>query len=86
MTTTDARPIIYTQPGCGPCRAVVARFDRYVVPYELVDISEDLEAYELLAQAGISSTPAFDLGQGLTTRVGDALAYVKAYINEEGAA
>lgn len=79
MTNHDARPVIYTQPGCGPCRAVVARFDRYAVPYELVDISEDHEAFELLAQAGISSTPAFDLGQGLTIRVDNALEYIKNY-------
>lgn len=83
MTNSDALPIIYTQPGCTPCRAVVARFNNRGVPYELVDISEDLESYELLARAGIATTPAFDLGQGLTARVSDALEYVKAYRGNE---
>lgn len=82
MTNSDTCPIIYTQPGCTPCKAMVARFSSRGVPYELVDISEDGAAFDRMQQAGIASTPAFDLGHGLTTSVSAALAYVKGYHEE----
>lgn len=54
-----------------------ARFTNRGIAHELVDVTEDAEAFRLIQAAGFTSVPVFDLGEGLTDSMSAALAYSK---------
>lgn len=53
---------LYTQPFCGPCRAVADYLDRRGIPHRVRDVMIDEEARETLEKLGVFSAPALVKG------------------------
>lgn len=49
--------IVYTQPGCQPCKSVVRKLTLEAIPFETIDITTDAAAAEMLRKAGFTGTP-----------------------------
>lgn len=49
--------IIFTQPGCGPCRSVKRRLHGLGIAFEERNLATDDTAREFLVSLGIQSTP-----------------------------
>lgn len=48
---------VYSKPNCQPCRATYRTLDKFGVPYEVIDVSEDHDAREWLIAEGHKQTP-----------------------------
>lgn len=55
--------VLFTQPGCMPCRATARALDRRGVLFTTVDITRDEGAAEALRAAGWASTPVVRVEQ-----------------------
>lgn len=50
--------IVYTQPACLPCKRVIRKLEEAGVGFQVVDISEDQDAWAYLVNVlGAKSTP-----------------------------
>jgi glutaredoxin len=49
--------IVYSMEGCAQCVQAVKLLERKAVPFEVVKIDEDFEAYDLLKREGHRSMP-----------------------------
>jgi glutaredoxin len=61
---------IYKTPTCVTCGAIMRRLDAQGIPYNVIDITEDLAAGERLRQAGFLQAPVFGYRGKLTTIAG----------------
>lgn len=48
---------VYTRPRCSACDATKARLDQLGVPFDAVDVSEDLAVAQELVDAGFRAMP-----------------------------
>lgn len=48
---------VYTKPGCVQCSATLKALEIKGIPYELVDLVEDAEAYVFVATLGYRQAP-----------------------------
>ncbi len=48
---------VYTQPGCRPCKRVLAKLLEAGLPHKVVDVSVDLQAKAFLNLLGAKSVP-----------------------------
>ncbi len=48
---------VYTQPGCRPCKRVLAKLLEAGLPHKVVDVSVDLQAKGFLNLLGAKSVP-----------------------------
>ncbi|WFN93869.1 glutaredoxin family protein [Gordonia sihwensis] len=53
---------VYTQPGCGPCRATQRALDKAGLQYDVVDISQDDEARDHVRVLGYQQAPVIEAG------------------------
>lgn len=53
--------LVYTQPGCGPCKATVRSLERTGVEHELVDITEHPEGADFIRNHGWQATPVVNV-------------------------
>jgi glutaredoxin-like protein NrdH len=51
---------LYTKPGCSGCKATKRDFEKYGIEHSVVDVSEDVEAYERLVAKGVAQMPAVE--------------------------
>lgn len=54
---------VYSKPACVQCTATTRALDRQGVTYEIVDISKDNDAYELVAGLGYRQVPVVVAGE-----------------------
>lgn len=48
---------IYSQPGCGPCRATIRHAEKAGIPHEVIDVTADKLAAATIKGLGYSATP-----------------------------
>jgi len=48
---------VYTKPACVQCKATYRALDKKCIPYESLDISQDVEALEALKSLGFQQAP-----------------------------
>lgn len=53
---------VYSRPNCMPCKATYRELDKYGVPYEVVDTSEDHDAREYVMGLGYQQSPVVVVG------------------------
>ncbi|MGI6795708.1 glutaredoxin family protein [Gordonia sihwensis] len=53
---------VYTQPGCGPCRATQRALDSAGLGYTVVDISQDDRARDYVRALGYQQAPVVVAG------------------------
>jgi glutaredoxin-like protein NrdH len=53
---------VYTKPGCVQCNATYKALDKAGLEYEIIDISEDAEARELVVGLGYMQAPVIIAG------------------------
>lgn len=61
--------VLYTKPGCGPCRATKAALMAKGLPFDEIDVSQDAEAFEFVSNTlGYRGVPVVyvDAGQHWT--------------------
>ena len=49
--------IVYSKPGCPPCRATYRHLDKHDIPYTSVDLSQNPEAIDQIKTLGYNSAP-----------------------------
>lgn len=49
--------VVYTQPNCTQCEQTKRYLDMKSVPYESVDITQDVDAFEFVVGLGYKSVP-----------------------------
>jgi glutaredoxin-like protein NrdH len=54
--------IVYTKPSCVQCDATKRSLDKINVPYSTVDVTVDLEAFEMLVNKGFKAMPVVNAG------------------------
>ncbi len=54
---------VYSKPACVQCTATTRALDRQGVPYEIVDISADAEAFDLVTGLGYRQAPVVVAGE-----------------------
>lgn len=54
---------VYSKPGCIQCIATTRALDRQGTDYQIVDISEDAGAYEMVAGLGYRQVPVVVAGE-----------------------
>nr|WP_290689839.1 glutaredoxin family protein [Haematobacter sp. UBA3484] len=54
--------IVYTTPGCQPCRATKRALHQRGIAYEEIDLTQDVAALELVRSWGYHSAPVVYLG------------------------
>ncbi len=59
---SDAKVIVYTQPGCGPCAAEKEFLKKSEVDFEERDIRENPEYVKELLEIGAQATPTTIIG------------------------
>lgn len=62
--------VLYSQPSCQPCKQVERKLKAENIPYEVVDITKDPAAAEMLRKAGFTGTPVIQHGDQLHTIAG----------------
>lgn len=58
---------VYTQPGCGPCKATTRAMDKLGVDCTSIDVTTDAVAADHLAAEGWQGTPVVEVARGNTT-------------------
>jgi glutaredoxin-like protein NrdH len=53
---------VYSKPACVQCTATTRALDRKGIAYEIVDISEDAEAYARVTEMGYRQVPVVVAG------------------------
>lgn len=48
---------VYTKPNCPHCKIVKAKFKKYNVPYQEINILQDADALELIKAHGFTAAP-----------------------------
>jgi glutaredoxin 3 len=66
MRSGKVRAIIYTQPTCGPCKAVKQYLADKGVEYDEKDVTKDPEALDELLAMGYRGTPVVKVGDKST--------------------
>ena len=62
LTPTGHRLVLYTQDGCGPCRATAYALSKVPgVPFTSRDVRREPEALEAMKSAGWDSTPVVEV-------------------------
>ena len=56
------RVVLYTRPGCGPCRATSAALTKHGVDFDVVDLSVDDAAREHIVSLGYQQAPVVVVG------------------------
>lgn len=54
---------VYSKPACVQCTATTRALDRQGVPYEIIDISTDADAYALVQGLGYRQVPVVVTGE-----------------------
>lgn len=54
---------VYSKPGCQPCRGVIRKLTKAGFPPDVIDITEDREAYDFVVGLGYQSTPVVVSGE-----------------------
>ena len=49
--------VVYTSPGCMPCRATVRKLNALHIPHSKVDVTRDAEALDLIKRRGFKESP-----------------------------
>ncbi|CBT77236.1 glutaredoxin electron transport component NrdH [Glutamicibacter arilaitensis Re117] len=49
--------IVYSKPSCVQCNATYRALDKKGIPYEMIDISQDVEALEYVRSLGYTQAP-----------------------------
>lgn len=55
---------VYTQPGCGPCKATTRAMDKLGVDYTSIDVTTDAVAADHLSTEGWQGTPVVEVARG----------------------
>lgn len=64
MIGTMHKVTVYTKPRCVQCDHTKKRFDKRVIPYDTVDITEDDAAYAFITQGlGYQAAPVVCVGE-----------------------
>lgn len=53
---------VYTKPACIQCTMTKRSLDKLGLPYDIIDISEDTDAYDKVIALGFSSAPVVIAG------------------------
>ena len=54
---------VYSKPNCMPCKFTKQFLTEHNIPFENVDVSEELEALEVLKQHGFFTLPVVAINQ-----------------------
>lgn len=54
--------IVYTKPACVQCDATKRSLDKLNLPYSTVDVTVDMEAFEMLVNKGFKAMPVVNAG------------------------
>jgi glutaredoxin-like protein NrdH len=54
--------IVYTKPACVQCDATKRSLDKAGIEYSTVDVTVDMEAFEMLINKGFKSMPVVNAG------------------------
>lgn len=54
--------IVYTKPACVQCDATKRSLDKLNLSYSTVDVTEDMEAFEMLVNKGFKAMPVVNVG------------------------
>lgn len=55
--------IVYSKPSCVQCTATYRALDRKGVDYHVVDLSEDVEAFDMVRNLGYMQVPVVVAGE-----------------------
>lgn len=53
---------VYTTPDCVQCESTKRQFERFDIPYEVVDLSKDEEALKMVRELGYTAAPVVIAG------------------------
>lgn len=54
--------IIYSKPNCVQCNATYQALDRKSIPYQVIDLTLDIQAFELVKELGYQQVPVVIVG------------------------
>lgn len=54
---------VYSKPACVQCTATTRALDRQGIPYQIVDVSVDADAYQLVQGLGYRQVPVVIAGE-----------------------
>ncbi|MGO2336630.1 glutaredoxin-like protein NrdH [Providencia sp.] len=57
-----AQIIIYSKPNCVQCNATYQALDRKSIPYQIIDLTLDIQAFELVKRLGYQQVPVVIVG------------------------
>ncbi|MEP7453689.1 glutaredoxin-like protein NrdH [Phyllobacterium sp. SB3] len=55
--------IVYSKPACVQCTATTRALDRHGVEYDVIDVSSDPDAFELVQSLGYRQVPVVIAGE-----------------------
>lgn len=61
-TTTDTKIQVYTKPDCVQCKATYSALEKESFEYEIIDVSEDVEAKDYIQSLGYLQVPVVVAG------------------------
>ncbi len=62
MTTTTGTITVYSKPACVQCDATYRALDEHGIDYNVVDLTQDTEALELVRELGYLQAPVVIAG------------------------
>ncbi|MGG4610614.1 glutaredoxin-like protein NrdH [Providencia sp. Me31A] len=54
---------IYSKPNCVQCNATYQALDRKQIPYQVIDLTEDIQALEMIRELGYQQVPVVVAGE-----------------------
>lgn len=54
---------IYSKPNCVQCNATYQALDRQRIPYQVIDLTEDTQAFDFVKQLGYQQVPVVVAGE-----------------------
>lgn len=57
-----AQIIIYSKPNCVQCNATYQALDRKSIPYQIIDLTLDIQAFEMVKRLGYQQVPVVIVG------------------------
>jgi glutaredoxin-like protein NrdH len=54
---------VYSKPACVQCTATTRALDRHGIDYTIIDVSEDMNAYDLVQGLGYRQVPVVVAGE-----------------------